>query len=254
MKKILTTLSLATVIATTANADFLRIEMGAGGWQQTPSGYAKRTDGDGALSLDGTYTSTEKESNEFYIWALLKHPIPIIPNIRAEYVGLQDEGDVKGKVNGQPLPPLVGGHATVNADQYDLIPYYNLLDNTFWITLDLGLDIRYLNADATVVENVTKQEVYSGSDSVVIPLVYARGRVDIPATNLGAEANVKYITDGDSTVYDIQMKVDYLFDFSPAIHPGLEVGYRMLKYDLVDGSNVANLEFNGLYAGVMLHF
>ncbi len=259
MKKLLSTLSLAAAIATTANADFLRVEMGAGGWQQTPSGYVTRTDGDGALSLKGTYTSAEKENTEFYVWALFKHPVPIIPNLRAEYVSLDDEGVVSGTVDA-PIPSVgvitlpAGGYATIKTKQYDLIPYYNILDNTFWITLDLGLDIRYVEADATVTDRSNNQEVYSDNDSAVIPLVYARGRVQVPGTGLGVEADVKYITDGDSTVYDVRAKLDYTFDISPVVQPGIEVGYRMQKYDIVDGSDKANLEYKGVYAGVMLRF
>ena len=254
MKKLLTTLFVA-VIATVVNADFLRVEMGVGGWQQTPSGYVKRSDGDGALSLNGTYTSAEKDNTEFYVWALFKHPIPMIPNIRAEYVSLDDEGSISASssVGGFTLPSQ-GGYATLKTKQYDVIPYYNLLDNIFWITVDLGLDIRYITADSKVINNATNNEVYSGNDSAVIPLVYARGRVQVPGTNFGVEADIKYITDGDSTVYDVRAKLDYTFDISPVIQAGIEVGYRMQKYDIVDGNDKANLEYKGVYAGVMLRF
>ncbi len=252
MKKLISSLSLAAVVATTASADFARIEVGAGAWQQTPSGYVSRTDGDGALSLNGTYASNEDESTQMYIWALVKHPVPIIPNLRLEYVSVDDDGKVTGSVNGIILP--TGGTAVIKTDQYDVVPYYNILDNTFWITLDLGLDIRYIVADATVVDNTLGTEVYSGSDSLVVPLLYVRGRVEVPGTGLGVESDVKYITDGDSTVYDVRAKVDYTFDISPVIQPGIEVGYRMQKYDLQDGSDVANLDYQGVYFGAMLRF
>ena len=253
MKKLTASLLVATLLGSVASADFLRIEMGAGAWQQTPSGYVSKSDGDGVLSLDGTYTSAEKESSEFYAWVLLKHPIPILPNIRAEYVSLNDEGLVTGTVGVYDLP-VAGGSATIKTNQYDLIPYYNILDNTLWITLDLGLDIRYIEAKSDVVDNFTKSSVYSGDDSAVIPLVYARGRVQIPGTGFGIESDVKYITDGDSTIYDVRAKVDYTFDITPAIQPGIEIGYRMQKYDLVDGDDKANMEYKGLYAGVMFRF
>ncbi len=252
MKKILTTLSAAATLAVSANADFLRVEMGAGGWSQTPSGYISRTDSDGALNLNGTYTSNENESTQLYVWALLKHPLPIIPNLRLEYVNVDDDGKVTGSVNGIALPN--GGDATIKTDQYDVIPYYNILDNTFWVTLDLGLDIRYATADSTVTDSVTGAVIYSGSDSVVIPFVYARGRVQVPGTGLGLESDIKYITDGDSTVYDFRAKVDYTFDITPLIQPGIEVGYRAQKYDIVDGSDRANLDYKGVYVGAMLRF
>ncbi len=254
MKKIVTSFIAATMLTTVANADFLRVEMGAGGWSQTPSGYITRTDNDGALSLNGTYTSNENKSTQMYIWALIKHPVPIIPNLRLEYVNLDDDGIITGSVNGITVSGL-GAKATIKANQYDVVPYYNIIDNTFWITLDLGLDIRYIQSDTNVVDNLgAGATLYNGSDSAVIPLLYARGRVQIPATGLGLESDIKYITDGDSTVYDFRAKIDYTFDFFPVVQPGVEVGYRAQKYDIVDGNNKAKLDYKGVYAGVMLRF
>ncbi|MDQ7066669.1 MAG: hypothetical protein Q9M40_00925 [Sulfurimonas sp.] len=40
MRKILTSLTVVGVLASTLSADFARVEMGAGSWMQTPSGYA----------------------------------------------------------------------------------------------------------------------------------------------------------------------------------------------------------------------
>ena len=258
MKKIISTLSLVAFLTTTANADFLRVEAGAGVWSQTPSGDFKRKDGDGALSLNGSYTSNENDSSEFYFWSLIKHPIPLLPNVRLEYVSVEDDGVIDGYVNGIDLRGNLG-RATITTDQYDVIPYYNILDNTAWITIDLGLDLKYIQIDSDVKEEVIpvgSKTVYSGSDSAFIPLLYARGRVQIPGTGLGLESDVKYITDGDSTVYDIRAKVDWTFDISPAIQPGIEVGYRIQKYDIYEdgGDTTSNLDYSGAYAGVMVRF
>ena len=84
MKKIMTAITATALFATVASADIARVEAGAGVWQQTPKGYASRNDGDGVLSLNGTYTSAQKESSDTYAWILIKHPLPIIPNLRLE--------------------------------------------------------------------------------------------------------------------------------------------------------------------------
>jgi outer membrane protein len=89
-----------------------------------------------------------------------------------------------------------------------------------------------------------------------LPLLYARARVEIPSTDIGLEADIKYITTGDSTVYDARAKVDYTLDFVPVIQPALEVGYRAQKID-IDESGVdakLDIEFSGFYAGLMLRF
>ena len=251
MKKILTTLVCGAILAATASADIARLEMGAGSWQQTPSGGGTVSDSFSLLELDGTYASAKKESSEMYLWMLVKHPIPILPNIRLEYVSIADEGISDGSVNGSPDGEYP---TTIDMTQYDIIPYYNILDNTGWITLDLGLDLKVIQSEALTTGLSGLDTSYSYDDSTVIPLLYVRTRVEIPATSIGFEADVKYITDGDSTVYDVRAKVDYTLDFIPVVQPAIEVGYRVQKFDIDDDDTQVDLEYSGVYAGLMLRF
>lgn len=250
MKKVLCTFACGVVLASSAMADFTRVEMGAGAWMQTPEGGATYTDG----GADGSYTSSENDKTESYIWALIKHPVPILPNLRLEYVTLEDSGVASGTFKDFDIGTAT---TTLSYDmkQYDIIPYYNILDNTSWITLDLGLDIKIVDASYTAAPSAPFTG-YNDSVTFVVPLFYVRGRVEIPSTEIGLETDVKYITTGDSTVYDIRAKVDYTFDFIPAVQPALEVGYRAQKLDIDESSVDAKLDidFSGFYAGVMLRF
>ena len=54
---------------------------------------------------------------DYHIWALGKHFLPIIPNVRVEYTQM------------------------VNIANKEVFAYYNFLDNTLWTTLDLGVGI-----------------------------------------------------------------------------------------------------------------
>ena len=257
---IIKTVATATLLATTAQADFVRVEVGGGIWQQTPKGYAIRTDSDGALKLNGTYRSDEEKVTDNYVWAFVKHPVPIIPNLRLEYASITDKGQTEGKVNGLSIPKGKRAATTIDTKQFDLIPYYNILDNTFWINIDLGVDIKVIKSDVSVgavssgVPLVPDFKGYSSSDTTVVPLVYGRGRIEIPTTDIALEANVKAITDGTNTLYDVAAKVDYTFDFTPAIQPALEVGYRVEKIKVDDGSTQVDLQYAGPYAGFMLRF
>jgi len=257
MKKLLSTIACAAVLASTVSADFARVEMGAGAWMNTPSGTLTYDDGSGAT---GTYLSAEKEATSTYLWMLVKHPIPVLPNIRLEYTSIEDEGTATGTFNGFDAPG--GASASLKMTQYDIIPYYNILDNTAWITLDLGLDIKVTDttykADGVTLTGIgaISGTEYEDNTAAVIPLVYVRTRVEIPATNIGFEADVKYITYNGSTVSDIRVKADYTLDFIPVVQPGLEVGYRMQKFDLVsdDEKTKTNLDFSGVYVGLMVRF
>ena len=259
MKKFIGSLCAAVLLGSAVQADFLRVEMGGGVWEQTPSGYAERHDNDGVLKLDGTYTSNEKASSEVYVWALLKHPIPIVPNLRLEYVTLSDKGQTTGSVGGMKIPGTAP--TTIDTKQYDVIPYYNLLDNTFWLTLDIGIDAKFVQSDATVgavssgIPGVPDFSGYSSTDSTVIPLLYLRTRAQIPATGIGLEADAKAITDGTNTAYDVRAKIDYTLEFVPVIQPGIEVGYRAIKLKVDDGTkSQVDLDYQGIYAGMMLRF
>ncbi|WP_373001153.1 TIGR04219 family outer membrane beta-barrel protein [Sulfurimonas sp.] len=249
MKKIFTALTCAGLMATVASADIARVEMGVGAWAQKSSGKISYTDN----GANGAYTSSEKDVSQLYVWALIKHPVPVVPNLRLEYVALED----KGTATGQFKDFNIGGVSTTMAydmKQYDIIPYYNILDNTAWITLDLGLDIKVVEATYNAAPQ-TPFTGYNGSETIALPLLYIRGRVEIPATNIGIEADVKYVTYSSSTVYDARAKIDYTLDFIPVIQPAIEVGYRVQKIDLADDSSLkVDLEFSGVYAGLMLRF
>lgn len=256
MKKILGSICTVALLSSVSYADFLRVEIGGGAWEQKPSGKAIRTDGDGVLNLEGEYTSAEKTASDIYGWGLLKHPVPIIPNVRLEYASITDEGKVNGKVDGVSVP--ADAKTTLKTKQVDLIPYYNLLDNLFWITLDLGIDAKFFKSDASIDSvNVGSSSYigYSNSVNAVIPLVYVRGRVQVPATGLGVEADIKAITYSDTTVYDVRAKVDYTFTSVPVVQPGIEIGYRIQKLKIDDGEKTqVDLDYQGVYAGVMLRF
>lgn len=250
MKKILTTLTCISVLATAAMADIARVEMGVGAWMQSSEGGASYSD----AGADGSYTSSEDDSTRGYIWALIKHPVPVVPNLRLEYVSMEDSGLATGEFKKFDIG---GVTTTMSYDmmQYDIIPYYNILDNTAWITLDLGLDIKVIDIDYDVASSAPFTG-YSGSETIAIPLLYARVRTEIPATDIGLEADVKYIKAGDSTVYDVRAKVDYTFDFMPVIQPALEIGYRVQKIDIdeSDADATVDLEFSGVYVGLMIRY
>lgn len=232
MKKLLATLACGFALASTLNADFVRAEIGAGMWISSATGNPDK----------GAATQTkadEKENAQPYVWAFVKHPVPIVPNLRLEYVNVKS-----GTLNAAN----VSTNVDISYTQFDVIPYYNLLDNTFWITLDIGLDLKSISAkeDATLTNT---------TDSLVLPLGYARARVQIPATGFGVEADVKYISFDDNTVYDARGKVDYTFNFIPFVQPAIEVGYRVQKFETKEllGKKMS-LDFAGVYAGLFLRF
>jgi len=245
MKKILTTFTFLVSLSSVLNADVLRIEAGAGAWAQTPSGgLVANTAGD-----TGSDVSKENRQSEGYAWVLIKHFVPIVPNVRLEYVTLTNEGTATGtfaKFTAQ-------GATKLEMKQYDIVPYYNILDNTFWMTLDLGVDVKIINMSYTADDGTVSG--YHDSANFALPMLYARTRAQLPLSGLGAEADIKYVTYSDTTVYDARVKLDYTFEITPLIQPGIEVGYRVQKFKSNDLDDVnLDLDFAGFYAGIMLRF
>jgi len=250
MKKILSTIAVSAILSASLCADMTKVEIGAGAWAQTPSGTANYNAGAG---VTGTNTFDETKDTSPYAWMLVKHPIPVLPNIRLEYVSIHATGKASGSWGGLAIP--ITAKSVLDIKEYDIIPYYNLLDNTFWTTVDLGLDIKVVNSDYKVEPN----GVFTGYEDTYtapIPLVYARVRVEIPSTNIGIESDAKYVTTGSSTLYDVRAKVDYTFDISPVVQPALELGYRAqkIKIDESDSDVKTDMDFSGFYAGLMLRF
>ncbi len=251
MKKIITTLATVATLTTTLSADFTRVEIGGGLWQQTPDGTITYSDG----ALSGIYTSDKKQQENKYAWMLIKHPIPVLPNIRLEYTDISDEGVVEGSLRDFPSVAPVNTPATLELTEYDAALYYNILDNTMWTTLDLGLDVKFIDATYNAAANGAF-EGYEGTESIMLPLGYARVRFEIPATGLAMEGDVKYVTYQGSTVSDVKVKVDYTLDLDMFVDPGIEIGYRVQKFDLTseDDATKIKMDFAGLYAGIMLRF
>jgi len=252
MKKILTAFTSMALLATLTNADITRVEMGGGVWNNKASGGLDYREG----GITGSYKSDEKSHSSAYAWLLVKHPIPVLPNLRLEYTTLQDAGSASGSFKDFTITDFATGE--IKMTQYDAVLYYNILDNTMWTTLDLGVDVKFINLDFTangIIDGIPNNS-YTVNETLPLPMGYARLRVEIPGTNIGLEADAKYISYDGSSVSDFRAKVDYTFDFVPVVQPAVELGYRAQKFDIKYDNERTKLalDFSGIYAGVMLRF
>ena len=247
MKKIILLSFLLSITA--LQADFVRFEMGGGVWSHSNSGSIKHKNDKYPVDLSDDLDSSITQ--DIYLWAFLKHPVPVLPNIRLEYTNTVLDGSGSGFVyNGHNYASSTKYELTIQ--QIDAILYYNILDNLAWITLDIGLDINFMD------QSYQFDNESSVSDSLAIPMLYGRGRFEIPGTGFGLECEAKYFTYADSTVGDIRAKIDYTFDI-PVIQPAIELGYRYenIKTSLDDFSDLRNdtdITMSGVYLGAMFRF
>lgn len=256
MNKLIKISMLTCGLISALNADIMRVEAGAGVWIQESKGQTSYTDG----LATGMDKIQDESFNQGYAWILFKHPLPVIPNLRLEYTNTQYNGSVSGKLADFNLPTNISSNSTMEMQQFDVIPYYNLIDNTFWLTLDVGIDLKIINSKyqaASVQDPILNTTIFDGyneSVSLVIPLVYVRTRAEIPGTNIGLESDIKIISYDGNSVTDFRAKVDYTLDMFPVIQPALEIGYRYQKIEVDSEGTLSNIEFSGIYAGLMVKF
>ena len=252
MKKILQVLLTAGLLGTVTQADVLRVEAGAGIWNQTPEGHIQYQDVQSFSDSDVGYSDEDK----MYLWLNIKHPVPVLPNIRLEYTPMEFSGtSTIPSFTYKNTTFIQGAKSTLTMDQYDAVLYYNILDNTAWTTVDIGLDVKYID---TSFDAKDTNGAISERESLVLPMAYARVRVEIPATDIGFEGDIKYVSYKSSDVYDYRLKVDYTFDFT-AVDLGIEAGYRFVNIN-IDHNDFSSLDttgdihVSGFYAGIMARF
>jgi len=252
--KILLSTMAMLLIGSTLNADFLKVETGIGDWIQESEGKTTYNKG----SLSGEDNIIKNTEDKFYFWVHIKHPIPVVPNLRVEYASTEYKGKVSGSLEDFSVPSGETSNSKLYMKQYDIIPYYNLLDS-FNTTIDAGLDLKIIESDYTaeeiVVGGTTVFSGYKDKSTTLVPLGYVRGRFDIPTTGIGIEGDIKYITYAGNSISDIRIKMDYTLDLTGILDPGIEVGYRYQNFNLDDGDGLkSDITFSGIYVGATFKY
>lgn len=252
MKKLLLSSVTVMALASSMCADVIRVEAGAGMWQAKANGNARYG---GSTDYDVTdMYGLDDTSSGGYFWAYLKHPLPVIPNVRIEQKNFSVEGKTKAGTIFDGNIYASGATSKLELDQTDFILYYNLLDNTAWITFDFGLNIKNFSGQMSLADT-TNGETKSNI-SLSLPLAYMRGRVQIPATNIGIEADSSFISYDGSSVSDSQIKADWSFFTTPVIDIGAELGYRTqaVKFDSSSVDVKTDFTVSGMFGGFTAKF
>ncbi len=252
MSKVLSGLLLVGILGASAQADILRVEMGAGVWNNEFSGTVTSTTLPDPITAD--VLGYDKESKG-YAWLNIKHPVPVLPNLRLEYAAVDFSGTSTASFTYKGDTYAVNTKSDLTLDQIDVIMYYNILDNTAWTTLDIGLDVKVVDLafNASSLGNTIAED-----ETLPLPMAYGRLRFEIPGVDLGIEGNAKYTAYKNSKVTDYAIKADYtLVDVLP-VDVGLEVGYRFQQFD-IDGTDfstetTADFEIDGVFAGATIKF
>jgi outer membrane protein len=246
MKKTLAVLLFAAAFPLPASADFLGFNVGVDVWGHSPSG---------TISYGGTDNDLKNDlglgdKTEVGFWASFEHPVPFLPNIKVAYNPVSTTGDGKLKadfgVGSNIITATTPVHSELTLDQLDGILYYELLDNV--VSLDAGLDIKYVNGNAKVTG---AGQTVNKDFSAPVPMLYANVSVALPFSGLSAGIQGSYIGYSGSHLSDFTVGASY----ESSLGLGATVGYRResLKLKDVDSVNVDNT-IDGPFGAVFYHF
>tara|TARA_R110001583_G_scaffold13909_12_gene59020 strand:- start:3181 stop:3954 length:774 start_codon:yes stop_codon:yes gene_type:complete len=257
MKKAIIATSLATVLCASAQADtLLGLYIGGQVWANQAEG----SFGEGDLQGDQATFSFNDESQGSYFIAL-EHPIPLIPNIKISSTILDTQGSgniaTEFSFGGETYSTTAQVDTVLDLSYIDYTLYYELFDNDL-LTVDFGLTARDIDTQisASGLDSNTQNSITSElGGSGIVPMLYVSTIVGLPFTGFNVFAEANYVSYDDQTLYDYQVGVSYEVLDNLAVDLNVTLGYREMKLELNDLDDLySDLTFNGVFAGVTVHF
>jgi len=244
---VLTTLLIPALSA----ADTLGVRVGANYWKYDISGTARYKTKDSANDIDVNKDLGYDDGSLGYYYISLEHFVPLLPNVRISKTDIDEDANgrlTKTVIYGDTVFPVNEDVSSkIQLDQTDITLYYSLLDTV--INLDLGLNAKYIDSKSRISGAISGTQ--TADISGWVPMAYAGVGADLPLTGLSVSADGAYVKYQSSSFYDFTVRATYT---SPWF-VGADVGYRKIKLDLDDfDDSYADVEFDGPYAGLYLHF
>ncbi|MEQ3639997.1 MAG: TIGR04219 family outer membrane beta-barrel protein [Alteromonas sp.] len=251
MKKSLLVAALGcALVSVSSHADTIAgVYVGAQAWQTDTSGGFADTNNTANFSFDDETNSS--------VYIALEHPVPFLPNVKINQTTLDNSGvttlDSSFTFDGQLYTANSEVATDIDLTSTDLILYYELFDNDL-VSFDLGINAKYIDG-ALLVNDRASATQGSADFSGIVPMAYSKIQVGLPFTGLSAYAEGSYLSFDDHELSDYQVAVAYSFIESIAIDMTVQLGYRNVTVDIEDLDDVyADMEFDGVFAGLELHF
>ncbi|WP_051246187.1 TIGR04219 family outer membrane beta-barrel protein [Thioalkalivibrio sp. ALE19] len=238
--------------AAAAPATAVDIEIGGQGWAASPGGDIQH-EGD-EWSLGGSEDGLGMDrSTAFQGEFELRHGIPFVPNVQARHSRFSTDGDgevtAEREFAGETFQIGSDVATDFDLDMTDLILSYRILDRMPTVDLDLGVHVRHF--DGSVQAEGDYGVRGESSFSAPVPMLYARGTVDLPLTGVSLKGEGSAIGYDGHMLRDLRAAARYTFDSGV----GLELGYREFRLDIDDLDDVtADIRMDGPYAGVRMTF
>lgn len=206
------------------------------------------TGGGDEIDFNSDLGLDEEKGNVIYI--ALEHGVPVLPNVKVQNTEIETvaTGNPSKTINYGGETFQVSDTITTDADlsHTDVTMYYQVLDN--WLSLDIGVTLRLFDGFI----NITSEIGDSASEdfNALLPLLYAKARLDLPLSGAYADIHANALGDGDNMFIDFQATIGY----ESGLGAGVELGFRSLDLELDDIDDVAiDLTIDGAFIGVFYH-
>lgn len=250
MKKLIAITALSSLTSLTQALPLVNLDVGAGVWTPEYSGDLGSSD----TTVDALNFS-EDNANIYY--ATLEFPVPVIPAIRLKHTDLSTSGS--GQVDFTLDEINFSGTSDVNVDldltHTDYTLYWGL--PKFYLDVDFGATIRQFDGEAIANgQNVDGEPRTENVDiDVIIPMLFADVRLDLPLTGLYLGVDGNFVSVGDNSLSDFTAKVGYNTDALPILFDlEFEAGYRSMELTVDESDIQADVTIEGPYLGMQIAF
>ncbi len=251
MKKIIkSSILISTIFASTSFAlPGIDLKAGFGYVKLSPSGWVKYK-GDTVDLKKDLHLGDSKDIN-----AYLQVGLPVIPNIKFEYLPTKYEGSGKVSKNFKfgdfTFTVTDKAHTKIDIKQYDLSLFYNL--PVPFIKPRLGLAVKYLDGYIDI-RTTTKHEHVNVN--APIPMLYAGINAGIPGIPFEIDVEGKAIAYKGNSLIDVKGIGMFTLVGIPFIGKAyLGAGYRYQKLKLDDVDDLySDVKFKGPFAEVGVEF
>lgn len=148
------------------------------------------------------------------------------------------------------VEPLSSDAGTADRlQQYDARLFYPV-STAHGMSLDLGLNIKYLDAAGRYPQEEARSSVHNFSQA--IPMFYATALFDLPFDGLSASLEGSHRDSERARAFDYQAKLQYKWHRGL----GLEGGWRHQQYSLDNGQTTPGLEYEsrGIFLDLFMDF
>ncbi len=177
----------------------------------------------------------------------LRHSLPILPNILIQNTDL--DADASGTLvrtlefNGVSFVSNTDVETELDLSHTDITLFYSPIDT--WLTLDVGLTVRYFGEDTVVSSNILQSDVELDQ---FIPMAYLGVGVELPLTGFYIDASINGVSYEGSRFTDASLLIGYQASISKGVDIIAELGYRDLSVDIddLDGFD-GDIQIDGAY-------